>query len=340
MTGDKKRMKEFDRIIGYEEEKLELERICDIMRNTEKYHNLGVVTPRGCLIQGEPGLGKTLMATSFIEASGRKTFTCRKDKPDGDFIESIKKVFEDAKAAAPSIVFLDDMDKFANDDRHHRNSEAFVTVQSCMDDCRDAEVFTLATANDTHCIPDSLLRAGRFDKILDIQTPQYDDAIKIVGYYLSKKKAVADVDIEEITRIMDGHSCAELETVINEAGIFAGYEGKDSISMDDIVKACLRVIFKAPEAIQCSNDFLEKVAYHEAGHAVCNEILEQGSVNLISVAHYNGNIGGVTSLFRKIICRTSSIAHPIIPLKLDSHSFCNDSVHHSQLRIHLVQMPS
>lgn len=288
-------IKEFDSIIGYTEEKSELERICDIMRDPEKYRKLGVTTPRGILIEGDPGLGKTLMAKCFIKASGRKTFTCRKDRPDGDFVDEIKRIFEEAKKEAPSIVFLDDMDKFANEDFHHRNAEAFVTIQSCIDECRDHEVFVLATANELDCLPDSLLRAGRFDKILEIETPGYEDAVKIVRHYLSQKKYVSDVDVEEITSILNGRSCAELETVINEAGIYAGFAGKESIEMEDIVKACLRVIFSAPEADNCEKAYLDEVAYHEAGHAVVHEVLEPGTIYLISVATYSGDIGGVTS---------------------------------------------
>lgn len=291
-------MKEFDRIIGYAEKKLELERICDIMRNPEKYQKLGVETPVGMLIYGDPGLGKTLMAECFVEASGRKTFTCRKDKPSGDFVNEIKKTFVEAKAAAPSIVYLDDMDKFANDDLQHRNSDAFVTIQSCIDDARGKGVFVLATANEHYCIPDSLLRVGRFDRIIKIGAPEHDDAVKIIEYYLSKKKYVSGIDVEEITRIMNHRSCAELESVINEAGIAAGFAGKDSIEMDDIVNACLRVIFSAPEMIQTTGDSLKDIAYHEAGHVVCGELLEPGSVTLVSVTAHPGSEGGITSYFR------------------------------------------
>ena len=93
---------------------------------------------------GEPGVGKTLMAKCFIKACKRPTFTIRKDLPDGDFVKHIKNTFDKARDAAPSIVFLDDMDKFANEDVHHRNAEEFVTIQSCIDDCKDDEVFVLA----------------------------------------------------------------------------------------------------------------------------------------------------------------------------------------------------
>lgn len=89
--------KEFEVVIGYEPIKMELKRIIDIMLNPDKYKKLGVTTPRGVLFNGEPGLGKTLMANCFIKASGRKMFVCRKDKSNEDFVKEIKNVFEEAK---------------------------------------------------------------------------------------------------------------------------------------------------------------------------------------------------------------------------------------------------
>ena len=292
-------MNGFDAIIGYEEEKNELRKLCDIMKNPDKYRDLGVETPRGLLLEGEPGLGKTTMAQALITECGRPVFRLRKEKTNGDFIKAIKETFADAEKAAPSIVFLDDMDKYANEDEHHRNADEFVTIQSQIDECRGREVFVLATANETGCLPDSLLRVGRFDRILTVEPPRQKDAVKIIRHYLSKKKAVSpDVDAEEIARIMSGKSCAELETVINEAGINAGFADKSMIEMNDIVNACLRIIFNAPDTMTSSDAYAEAVACHEAGHAVINEVLEPGSVNLISITSHKGSVGGVTSYYQ------------------------------------------
>lgn len=123
-------MSGFDKIIGYRDVKAELSRLCDVIKNTDKYKALGVTPIGGLLLNGEPGVGKTLMANCFINESGRKAFVCRKNKPDGEFVNEIKNVFAEATKNAPSIILLDDMDKFANEDDCHRNAEEYVTVPS------------------------------------------------------------------------------------------------------------------------------------------------------------------------------------------------------------------
>lgn len=292
-------MKEFEAVIGYESIKKELERICDIIKYPEKYTRLGVKSPSGLLLYGAPGVGKTTMAKCFIEACGVKTFTCRKSKPDGDFVNEISRTFDEAKNAAPSIVFLDDMDKFSNNDNVHRNSEEYVAIQSCIDDISGSGVFVLATANDLNNLPTSLLRTGRFDKKIEVKNPSGKEAEKIIAYYLGQKHFVTDVDVHQIARILCGKSCADLETVINEAGIYAGFAGREYIDMDDMIRACIRVIFNAPESLDgYGNEILEKIAYHEAGHAVVAEILEPESVSLVSICTRDNKYGGVTSIYQ------------------------------------------
>ena len=286
-------MKEFNRVIGYEDVKIELERIIDMMINSKKYEDLGVQTTRGLLLHGEPGVGKTLMAKCFIKASKRPAFTVRKDLPDGDFVKFIKNTFEKAKKEAPSIIFLDDMDKFANEDSHHRNAEEFVTIQSCIDECKDDEVFVLATTNDLDAIPRSLLRPGRFDKSIVIDNPEGEDAEKIIKHYLKKKKCAKEVDYKEVSRLLNGRSCAALETVINEAGVYAGYENRKEVSMNDLVRAFMRVVYKAPEKLKFKDDkYMLQTAYHEAGHTIVAETLEPGSVPFVTVKPHDGGTQG------------------------------------------------
>ena len=106
------------------------------------------------------------------------------------------------------------------------------------------------------------------------------------------------MDTSFISKLLDGRSCAELETVINEAGLEAGFQGKDKIEMDDMVTACMRIIFNAPESIDFDLGDIEATAYHEAGHAVLAELFEPNSVNIVSVRPHNGNVGGVTSYYQ------------------------------------------
>lgn len=277
-------MSAFDRIIGYETIKTELIQICDMIHNGEEYEKLGAKLPQGLLLYGDPGLGKTLMAKSFVEESGLKSYVVRRNKGSDDFIGNITAVFDDAKEHAPSIVFLDDMDKFANEDSNHPDAEEYVAVQAGIDDVKECGVFVLATANDIDKLPASLLRSGRFDRRIEVQCPTDRDAKEIIAYYLSGKKVSSAVDMEDLSRMISYSSCAELETILNEAAINAAFERKDSIEMEDLVKSVLRMQYEAPDNYsKTSDDEMRKTALHEAGHLVVCEVLEPGSVGLASI---------------------------------------------------------
>lgn len=290
-------MNAFDKVIGYDDIKAELICFANVIKHTEKYLKLGVTLPSGLLLYGEPGLGKTLMASCFIAEAGCKTLTLRKDKPNGDFVNQIKETFDEAKKESPAIVFLDDMDKFANEDNAHPNAEEYVTVQACIDECKGHGVFVLATSNNIHCLPNSLLRAGRFDKVIEIDVPKGENAERIIKHFLDQKQIKGDIDIEELARLMEKRSCAELETIVNEAGIYAGFADKEKIEQEDIVRAILRMMFKSPECINPdSTAGTKNVAFHEAGHAVVAEMLSQGSVTLVSVCRHSGSVKGIVQL--------------------------------------------
>ena len=302
-------MSEFDKILGYENTKLELERLSDILKNPSKYKKLGVSIPSGIMLAGDPGLGKTLMAKCLIAEAGCKAFTLRKDRPNGSFVDEIRKTFDEAKTVTPSIVFLDDMDKFANEDDYHRNAEEYVTIQSCIDDCKGLGVFVIATVNEKHQLPDSLCRRGRFDRIIDIDVPEDEDSSKIIEFYLSNKKIEKKVDLEEISRIMAGNSCADIESMINEAGIYAGFENRKAIGRIDAV---LKHVYDSGECQVNEGDEADiGVLIHEAGHAVVSEVLDPGSVIMISAAKIAGNIGGFVKTkhipARKRTVKTSEI---------------------------------
>ncbi len=291
-------MSAFDKVIGYEKEKEELYQLCDMAKNPEKYAVLGVKLPRGILLHGVPGVGKTLMASALIEEMGRVCYTCRKDKANDAFVDTIRGVFAEAKAHAPAVIFLDDVDKFASDS-DSRNPEELIAVQSGIDEVKGSDVFVVATANNIRELPYSLRRAGRFDRILEICPPNRREAVEIVRHYLSDKKVAADVTAEGVARLMDGNSCAALESVLNEAGIYAGYENKTEIGREHIVRAVLRDIFEADESVnEMSAAAKEEVAFHEAGHAVAALAFDSESVGLISVRPSKSDARGVVQIFK------------------------------------------
>lgn len=296
-------MSKFDEIIGYAQIKNELKQISDTLKNPKNYEKLGISAPTGLLLYGDPGVGKSLMANAVIEDSGRNVFVCRKNKPNGEFINEIKKTFDMAVENAPSIVFLDDMDKFTNGDMRHRDAEEYVTIQSCIDEIKGKSVFVIATVNETRVLPDSLLRAGRFDRSIEVLAPCGKDAEKIIAHYLEGKKISDDVDVKAITKLLDGKSCAELETVINEAGLYAGYKRLDTISMEHITNACLRMFFDFLPPCYDDSDtdvqsiMLPEIIYHEAGHAVVSEVLCPESVSLIYVGNGKSRESGITHLY-------------------------------------------
>lgn len=244
--------------------------------------------------EGEPGLGKTLLAKCFIDECGLKSYTLRSNKGGDKFVDEITATFEKAKQNAPSIIFLDDMDKFANDDDMHCDAQEYVAVQAGIDFVKGSDVFVIATTNDINKLPDSLVRTGRFDRVVIVQPPTQDDASKIIEHYLKNKKLSDDVDFNDLCKMMTYHSCSDLETLLNEAAIRAGYCKKDSIEMEDLINAVLRLQYKSPdELLQKNKDEIRKTAIHESGHIVVSEVLNSESVGLASIRSKGRNrVGG------------------------------------------------
>ena len=277
-------MKEFDKIIGYESIKNELVQLVDMIKNKPAYEKLGAKLPRGVLLHGDPGLGKTLMAKCFIKASGLKSYVIRRNKGTTDFVNEITNIFHEAKQNAPSIIFLDDMDKFANEDDDHRDAEEYVAVQSGIDTLEDAEVVIIATTNEIYKLPPSLCRSGRFDRKIEVKLPSEADHAAIIKYYLDSKPLSNDVNYDDITKMIGYNSCAELESIMNEAAINAAYAKRDSISIADVVQAVLRMEYNSPDTYSKESEaHIREAALHEAGHLVVCEVLIPGSVGLASI---------------------------------------------------------
>lgn len=296
-------MSEFDNIIGYEATKEELKRIADSLKNPERYGALGADAPRGLVLYGRPGTGKTTMARCLIEATGRPAFTCRRTEGDDQFIDKMKAVFAEAEQNQPSIVFLDDMDKFANSDNKHPDAAQFVALQGCIDDLRGKKVFVLATANENiKNLPSSLLRPGRFDRSIAVDSPKGEDAVEIIKAYLAGKPCTEDLDPKVVAAMLTGHSCATLETVVNEAAIIAAYERSESITTRHMIEASMRAVYHVPAECLYDTEPVDImrasaksfVVWHEAGHAVMNELLMPESVALVSAKSKRRSHNGFT----------------------------------------------
>ncbi len=286
----------FENIIGYDDVKNSLKMIVDVLNNKEKYEKLGCRIPHGLLLHGKPGTGKTSMANCIIDAVNRELFVIRKTSSDGNFVNYINKVFAEAINNQPSIILLDDLDKFSEHENDRSNDEEFVVVQSLIDHVKNKDVFIIATANDVYDLPSSLRRSGRFDIQFKIENPKEAEATKIFEYYLKNKKVDKDINIKNISVVLSGKSCADLEKVCNQAGIYAGYNDKDKIGMEDLLKAALEMQYDC-NYISASEEYEDsiKVAYHEAGHALVGELLEKNSVSFITIMKNDGDISGFTS---------------------------------------------
>lgn len=282
-------MATFENVIGYDELKQDLLEVVDILQNKEVYEAYNVSSPSGLLLYGRPGVGKTLIAKEFIKASGRPSVVCRKNASEQSFVDGINQAFNEAVDLAPSIILLDDMDKFANDDNDHKDSEAYVTIQSCIDAVKGGDVFVLATANDTDKLPGSLIRTGRFDYRIKVDRPSEADSEKIIAHYLEGKGLSEDVNITALAKLFCGSSCSTLETVINQAGIIAGYRRADHVTMEDLIQGYIQIAHHVPKdqlrqfvKVDLNDPSgLADVFWHEAAHAVIAELLVPGSISLI-----------------------------------------------------------
>lgn len=289
----------FEEIIGYEDVKNQLRQIIDMLSNKDKYEQMGARRINGILLDGEPGTGKTTMANCFIKATGRESFIVRKKKSDGKFLDEISNAFEEAAAKAPSIILLDDLDKFAEKDGG-KDAEEYVTVQACLDEIRDKDVFVIATANDVSEMPKSLLRDGRLGMSIVVSTPLKDEAVDIIDHYLKKTLADDELDAKSIARLMDGCTCATLESIISLAAMKAAFQDQQKVEMKNIVDACLDEIFDAAEINKSMSEAsLKEVAYHEAGHTLAAELLDPDSVSIVSMRKTRPNNLGFVRYSRR-----------------------------------------
>ena len=290
-------MDKFDeKVIGYDSIKETLRQIADVLKRPEAYKEKGVSMPRGLLMESAPGLGKSLMASILMEESGRKSFVFRRINEGNTFLGEMKDIFDVAKEEAPSILLLEDLNLYVESNSPYAPESA--CLQACIDETSDADIFVIATTNDTRYMPQSLLRPGRFDYILNLNPPVGKTAENIVSYYLRDKNLAKDVQISDIVKAMPQVSCATLETVMNLAAINSVYRDHAHVQKEDIIDALLKVVYNLRKA-DCEEDPQEHqmIAVLEAAHAGVGEVLHSGSIGIITIRGSHGAIGGMESGF-------------------------------------------
>lgn len=285
-------MDKFDeKVIGYESAKNILRQILDALKRPELYKSKGASIPRGLLMESDPGLGKSLLATVFIKESGRKSLVFRKTSQENSFLDELRAAFSAAKEAAPSILLLEDLNLYVESNSPY--APEWACLQACIDDAKSTDLFVIATTNDTKYMPPSLLRPGRFDYTLYLDPPMGKIAERIVSYYLRDKDLAEDVLISDIVKAMPKVSCATLETVMNLAALNSTYQGHEHIYKDDVTDALLQVVYKLSKTDK-SLDLTEcqKIALHEAAHAVVGEILNPDSIGIVTIRGNQSCVGG------------------------------------------------
>ncbi len=254
-------MEHIDKIIGYKKEVEKLNQVCDFLKNTDKYSDFGVNLPKGLLICGESGVGKTFMAGSLVKDCGRNIgYVLYKDLT----VKGIKKIFKQAKKAANSIIFIDDIDRLdLNDD-----ADVFYRLSTEMRNINNGEIFVVITADDKEYIPDYLSDVFDSDMTVQLEPPKIEEACEIFKPIFDENKTEAGFNINDFCCFAQDWTYTDVENAFNEAARLAVYERSERITMGHLIKAGL--IYKDYEL---SEKFDEAAAYHEAGHAAVSLLL-------------------------------------------------------------------
>ena len=276
----------FDDVAGAEEAKQDLAEIVEFLKTPKKFTDIGAEIPKGALLMGEPGTGKTLLARAVAGEAGVTFFSVS----GSEFVEMfvgvgasrVRDLFKMAKKEAPAIIFIDEIDAIGrvrgggtgggNDEREQTLNQILVEMDGFE---KNQAVIILAATNRPEILDPALLRPGRFDRRVSIDLPDREAREAILGIHSKKKKTGDDVKLDEIARRTPGMSGADLSSVMNEAAIAAARDKRKQISQLDVVQAVEKVAM-GPERRSRRIDAQEKelTAYHEVGHALVATVLE------------------------------------------------------------------
>ncbi len=304
-TTDKNKVT-FKDVAGVDEEKQELEEIVEFLKAPKKFTDMGARIPKGVLLVGHPGNGKTLLAKAVAGEAGVPFFIIS----GSDFVEMfvgvgasrVRDLFEQAKKNAPCIIFIDEIDAVGrqrgaglgggHDEREQTLNQLLVEMDGFSP---NEGVIVLAATNRPDVLDKALLRAGRFDRQIVVSSPDVKAREQILEVHARKKKLANDVDLGIIAKNTAGFAGADLENVLNEAALLAARRDKTEIGMQEIEEAMVKVTMGPEKKSRVISEKEKKlVAFHEAGHAVVSKFLPtQDDVHQISIVP-RGMAGGYT----------------------------------------------
>ena len=305
-TNDAKTKVTFKDVAGIEEEKEELAEIVDFFKSPKKYTDMGARIPKGVLLVGHPGTGKTLLAKAVAGEAGVPFFIIS----GSDFVEMfvgvgasrVRDLFEQAKKNAPCIIFIDEIDAVGrqrgaglgggHDEREQTLNQLLVEMDGFA---ANEGVIVIAATNRPDVLDKALLRAGRFDRQIVVASPDVKAREEILKVHARKKKLADDVDLSTIAKNTAGFVGADLENILNEAALLAARRDATEIGMKEIEDAMVKVTMGPEKKSRVISEHEKKlVAYHESGHAITSRFLPtQDNVHEISIIP-RGMAGGYT----------------------------------------------